>query len=1351
MVKEQSGRRKSIAVAGDQNRPVALSRKRRAHSIVGSDVLSPRAKARRFAVPRKSILKSTANVLDANPDGSGTLPTENSATQSMDLTTDFQTQIHDNTSRKSLGRRVSFAKNAHVRLIELRTNDDNTNSTASPPGSPAASSDPPEDPQQPKVVNDENAYPGAAASRNRRRSSIRQSFGSEDMDLTVTAPGGFFAFGDEPALADEDMELEDSMDMDMTEDLDGEFLKGRPVSLGGNANRPPLGQISTAPAGEQDQSQSFDDQSSYTSDPSQEAHTEFSVPLNRSLRPPASEDPAWMALRRMTHSGDTPLEDIPASSDDDFGGNQVVYETGDASISSADDSFNDINNGDRTMNLSQVVGRVSMAGSGPRFSMGQPDSTMEESEIYGTIIQAPAQSTPAPAPRPQESAPTNSRPPVFRAPSPSKASSPSKKTAAAAKPVFFPPGPNKRPRDSDVDGEKGTPSKRVAVAGRWTPTTTSSPAKGTTPQKSVAKPLSPSKKAPFLVSTKASTSVTPASALPRPTGRRPSYFDRRKSMASLGVEGSQSGSQPSSSAQPKSPRKTSGLGMGRASMGSAPSSNGWKPFKKPSPTIKGKEKAIEPEPEPVPEPEPELEEDQETEMEIAPAPSPRVESPPPRAASPRVNVTDSVVNVSSLAEERSTPDSVDMDVDATEQWRDRIEQTEPPDEEIQAITIEQFFEITNVKFMDALDAPRRSIHHPSRVPRPPSEIPLAEYGVAMAITVPELDLYSKICNDLQKWMDTDIKAVFEQEEEAAAKVTPQLFTEYLSADEEDREALLHQLHLIRSNVRTQAKSEWYDWKLEWIENLRASLDESLTALRKDAEALEQLRELPDQILPGLQQEYDELMRELAQEEAEVAEIQNCDQDYLNGLKASIAEQDFVVEALRGELDEHKSRLQWLKDRMADMEDEKRQSQTAIDDANRILHLQQHSTHAELTRLKEEIGLLQQLHMLKITKVVPELFEYEYGSQFKVSIPCRQFNPVPSKVKITRIKPSHQYLDDFPELTKYFFEDAMRHIPRGDHVSTRSIVASLSDYWMACSQLRAQLFQLTIKYPVTIELLANGGGFRAKAAVMFPVVRGKAYISFVFSHDVHGRWPLSIEFLTHEVKTQFGALDADALSTRVAESLSQAGPMDNNGCLLDACLSAQELYDDKSASKSPNEKWLLLRLAPPDSTVRRVGDVNSTTKDAYKRLNNCRALALRTNQPPTHSHLNCLYIIRTMKFFAAAALAIAALAAPAIAQESGDPSTLVIDSSLPVPSLPVPSLPVPSVSLPSLPIPSVSVSVPVLPSGGSSVPSLSGRLPSSSVSGSSPAQSSGAPNAGAVLGVPIQGLVAAGAVVAAALF
>lgn len=46
----------------------------------------------------------------------------------------------------------------------------------------------------------------------------------------------------------------------------------------------------------------------------------------------------------------------------------------------------------------------------------------------------------------------------------------------------------------------------------------------------------------------------------------------------------------------------------------------------------------------------------------------------------------------------------------------------------------------------------------------------------------------------------------------------------------------------------------------------------------------------DECLPSLQREYEEVLRDLEREQLEVAEIDACDQDYLNDLKTSILEQ-----------------------------------------------------------------------------------------------------------------------------------------------------------------------------------------------------------------------------------------------------------------------------------------------------------------------------------------------------------------------------------------------------------------------------------------------------------------------------
>lgn len=48
------------------------------------------------------------------------------------------------------------------------------------------------------------------------------------------------------------------------------------------------------------------------------------------------------------------------------------------------------------------------------------------------------------------------------------------------------------------------------------------------------------------------------------------------------------------------------------------------------------------------------------------------------------------------------------------------------------------------------------------------------------------------------------------------------------------------------------------------------------------------------MLPSLRDEYAEIMAELEKEEADIAEIENSDKNFLSDLKVSIAEQEYAV-------------------------------------------------------------------------------------------------------------------------------------------------------------------------------------------------------------------------------------------------------------------------------------------------------------------------------------------------------------------------------------------------------------------------------------------------------------------------
>lgn len=78
-------------------------------------------------------------------------------------------------------------------------------------------------------------------------------------------------------------------------------------------------------------------------------------------------------------------------------------------------------------------------------------------------------------------------------------------------------------------------------------------------------------------------------------------------------------------------------------------------------------------------------------------------------------------------------------------------------------------------------------------------------------------------------------------------------------------------------------------------------------------------------------------------------------------------------------------------------------------------------------------------MLRITKVSPKLFEYVYASTFLVSIPCADFRPIPTAVRITRSeKGQSRHKDEFPKLSAFFLTSANYLINEGEGLSVREV-------------------------------------------------------------------------------------------------------------------------------------------------------------------------------------------------------------------------------------------------------------------------------------------------------------------------
>ncbi|KAI5997489.1 Spc7 kinetochore protein-domain-containing protein [Pisolithus albus] len=1104
-----------------------------------------------------SILKTAANTTDDGED----------RTQAMDMTSIVRFEA-DN-SRKSLGRRVSFANHAHVRLFEVP--EQNTNSTASPQSSPAAETG---DHGRP---NDENAYPGAAGFR--RHNPIRRS-------IAFSEGGGEEASNTQKVVADETKEFGyedeedygDGADMDVTEAMSHNILRKQSLSLGGP--REPLGNLTVSRASLDNQSedehgqnkeQSFVEEDSAQSqllgpegDTSQ--LMEFTVPLVRPPKPPNDDD----------NGGDggvcdTDLSDAvsrlraarasmgPENPDGEDGQPNSFTSTEDSfaeEISRSDDEGNQTVNV-TTMEVTSVYGEQ---GEESASKIPSPTPATDPLEVpRQTHASAAKPSSPIPTgtesepvadpqnitavpqafsfiPRPRTPATTG------RPPSPSKANShlpsPKKFTANFAPPTSRPVPEKRSAAAAQIPDGRSSPAKKPSGPEKLTAGLTHHdlPRPSNTSSK-----LSPNKLARPLVKQGTQSEAGPGKrasfGLRRPLG----YLARRKIFGGTGTPLSVSADDTSQSSRPF-PNKQA-MGTRKKSISVARDVEGVPlQFEVSAEKVNARGDRIARDPSTA---EDTVVPAEHTEPQATPSPEPHKMSvvnesshnglasePSTLLSSQQVLVDDSMPDMAEElggdADDEVPQNSLpvgESTTEATEQWREDVQRAGSEGEEGPPISIEQFFEMTGIRFMDEIAAPRRQSIHPS-VLRPSrrasveGQIPLAEYMVAMAVDVPQLELYTYVSKDLQAWIEP-IQAIYREAEEEALKMTPQLFQELVSADETGQAELIHQLKLIKVHNHEQAKSEWYDWKLQWVERLHEKASKGFEQLEKDANFLEEIIREAQSILPGLQQEYDQLVEELERETAEITELEACDQDYLKELKASIAEQGMELDNYRREVEEAKAKLGRIEEKLKEVQTEKNEISASIEKTERLINVQKNSTHAEVFRLKGELEMLQTLHIVQITKVDAERFEFVYGSSYVVSTHCVECRPVIGRVQIQKL-PEAQREEIFPAFSSLVLRTAKELVNRPEvSDSLRKIVEFVGTYWSSCPRLQLQLRLVAIKFPITFR--ENPSGFSADVTILYPSVKAKAIISFIFDVATFSTWPLNIQSTKHDARVVYGPI------------------------------------------------------------------------------------------------------------------------------------------------------------------------------------------------------------------------------------
>jgi kinetochore protein Spc7/SPC105 len=264
------------------------------------------------------------------------------------------------------------------------------------------------------------------------------------------------------------------------------------------------------------------------------------------------------------------------------------------------------------------------------------------------------------------------------------------------------------------------------------------------------------------------------------------------------------------------------------------------------------------------------------------------------------------------------------------------EGTEVPEEasevvsEVERISLQDFLDMTKIRFMDLSTTKRRhtaapALFHDTEVEE--KEETLDRYVVAGACTLPEYELYQHACHEMKKYI-SDGRHFVRTMEANVLEENPMLFSEYLVAPPDQRAVMDNQFKNLKTNARLEARGEWYTWRSTLLQDLKSGLLSTMDGFKRDESKLATQEQLLDTVLPPLIEKQDALSTECKQLQQRHDELNSCDREELEQTReklvatdAELDEKRRLLAQLQGELAEKEARIETVKERKIECAEE----------------------------------------------------------------------------------------------------------------------------------------------------------------------------------------------------------------------------------------------------------------------------------------------------------------------------------------------------------------------------------------------------------------------------------------------
>ncbi|KAK4190482.1 putative kinetochore protein spc7 [Podospora australis] len=417
---------------------------------------------------------------------------------------------------------------------------------------------------------------------------------------------------------------------------------------------------------------------------------------------------------------------------------------------------------------------------------------------------------------------------------------------------------------------------------------------------------------------------------------------------------------------------------------------------------------------------------------------------------------------------------------------DEAEITQERDDDGERITLQDFLNLTSIRFMELNTTKRRHTVAPGEGARlsfssdGKEDLSLERCVVAGACTVPQLEMYQHACRELKKYISEGRSIVREIENEVFEE-NPPLFREYMTATPEFKVLMDNQFKNVKSHARLLSKAMWYEWRMQLQGGLLDGLLKISEGMDDDEKFLQKEQEQLSSVLPELVKRHEALLqqsKDLKEAEQELANVDPAELEEaraeLSALDLSIADKTKKIAALRREVEEYDQGI----DEMTNL---KQQYLDEIKEADKVRKECRGWTSEEVNKLKAQTDKIEKKSGWAVTGISGTTISMSYRRQIELVFDTAAFQqrkdvtqtnpnaPVDLWYIADKTKEPNHAVPSTPE--KEFFLQCIRDYARSlPQASTRPnhLVEVVAVAWDQATAVANWVRLLNLTFPTTVK-------------------------------------------------------------------------------------------------------------------------------------------------------------------------------------------------------------------------------------------------------------------------------------------